>query len=469
MNFSFREIVDLLMKRLILIIICTFSGMCIFYIVNQFIIRPAYTASVQMYVNADAAASSADLNELYYAQKVVSTYINFLQTKVFYSKVIEESGLDYSPEQLKKMTEIKAVNNTEIFQINVTSYSAQDSFRLVQAMQTISPDLIHSIKDNTEISVVDPAALPDSPSGPNIPVNTIAGGFLGFILSILASFLWELIDVNVKNEEELIRKYQKPILGSIPNYNTGKKRKNRLVKFLPKRWKQKKRKREDKAINDDTRFMITEAYKALRTNLRYTLRKDGCRKILVNSPVPEDGKSTTCSNIGITIAQTGARVLLIDCDLRKGRLHGFFSLKSSPGISDILSGMMDVENVIQKTSYANLQVLTMGSIPPNPTELLASIQMEELLRHLEKNYDYIVIDSPPVNVVSDALSLVKQVDGIVIVVRENHTSHPNIANAITKYEFIEPKILGFVLNGTSLNQGHQSKSKYYYYRKYSND
>ena len=467
MEFSFKEIIALFRKRYALIILCTFAGLCSLYVINKYLIEPSYTASVQMYVNSKDTNSSANLNDLYYAQKVVTTYINFLQTKVFYTQVLEKSRLDYTQMQLKEMTEINAVNNTEIFQISVTSYKAEDSYHLVTVMQEIAPELIRKIKTSAEISVVDPVTFPTEPSGPNVLLNTVAGGLLGFLLSVVVSFSWEMIDVNVKSQEELTKKYQKPILGAIPNYDTHKRRSYLFRKIFHK--KQQKKGRNSNAINEDTKFATTEAYKALRTNLRYTICKEGCKKVLINSPIPEDGKSTTCANIGITIAQTGAKVLLMDCDLRKGRLHSFFHIKSRPGVSDLLSGIINEKDVIQNTAHANLQVITMGSMPPNPTELLAGTGMEELIKKLEKNYDYIILDSPPVNVVSDALSLTKLVDGIILVVRENCTSHPNIASAISKYEFVEAKILGFVLNGISLNQGNKMKSQYYYYHKNKND
>jgi capsular exopolysaccharide synthesis family protein len=461
MEFSINNIIALLWKRFILITFCTLSGLCIFSVFTRVAIDSTYSASVQMYVNSDDTTSSIDLNDLYYAQKVVTTYINFLKTKIFYAQVIEESGLNYTAGELKNMTEINAINNTEIFQISVTSSSAEDSFRLVTVMQELAPELIKSIKSSAEISVVDPVAYPTGPSGPNILLNTAIGGLLGFFLSVSMSFLWEIIDVKVKNQEELKRKYNKPILGAIPNYDEH--RAKRTLFQMKDAIIHRNNVRNDKVIKDDTDFLITEAYKELRTNLRYSLSKDGCKKILVNSPISQDGKSTICTNVGITIAQTGARVLLMDCDLRKGRLHNFFNLKSNPGISELLIGLAKEKDVIQNTIYHNLQVITMGKTPPNPAELLTGSQMEELLKVLEKNYDFIIIDSPPVNVVSDALSLTKLVDGVIIVARENITSHPNIAGAISRLEFVDAKIIGFVFNGVSIKKGNKSKSQYYYY------
>lgn len=465
MEFSMKEIIALLIKRFMFIIICTFGGMCIFFAANHYVIKPSYTASVQLYVNANDTTTVADLNELNYAQKVVSTYINFLQTKVFYTQVISQSGLDYSYVQLKSMTKIQSVDNTEIFQISVTTYSADDSYQLVSAMQEIAPILIRSIKSNAEISVVDPVYKPYSPSGPNIMINTLVGGLLGFITAVLTSFLWEVIDVNVKNEEELLTKYKKPILGSIPDYNFSKRRKYLLHKFIPF-LRKRKIKNGKKNIKEEAKYMVNEAYNSLRTNLRFTLRKDGCKKIIINSPLPEDGKSTTSVNIAITISQTGAKVLLLDCDLRKGTLHTYFGLRCVPGMSDTISGMVSEKDAIQDTPYDNLQIITMGAVPPNPSELLGSYQMEDLIKKLEKVYDYIIIDSPPINVVSDVLSLVKLTDGVVIVIREGITPHPSIHSAIEKYNFSGANLLGFVMNAISINNAGNSKSKYYYYYKY---
>lgn len=473
MDFSFKEIVALLIKRFVLISVCTFSGLILFFLVNSLIVQPSYTANVQLYVNSnDKETKTATLSELDYAQKVVTTYINFLQTKVFYKQVTDKSGLDYTSEEIRNMTSIFAVNNTEIFQISVTSHNPDDSYQLARVMQEVAPRMIKSIKDTADISVVDPVVLPASPSGPNVLLNSFIGAFLGFVLSVMASFIWDIIDINVKNQEDLTKKYSLPVLGNIPDFDEASREKTGLKKFLLKFKKPEDQKTEhqktehhkiDKSIDENTKFLVTEAYKSFRTNLRFSLRKEGCRKIIVSSPVPEDGKTTTSTNIAITIAQTNSKVLLLDCDLRKGRLHNFFNTKSSPGISDCLSGMIDVKEAIYSTTHENLYIMPMGSIPPNPTELMASKQMEDLIQRLEMEYDYIIMDTPPVNVVSDSLSLVKMVDGVVLVVREGRTSHPNIEGALRKFKFAETNLLGFVLNGGTYNTGKAYKSRYYYY------
>ncbi len=465
MELSLIEIFRLLIKRFWFIALSIILCAGILYIKNNYFTSPTYTASVQMYVSSSDNTKAGDLNELTYAQKIVTTYIGFLQTKNFFKSVIEESGLSYGPDQLKAMTTIQTVNNTEIFQISVTSLSAMDSYKLVTAMEKIAPDHIKNIKGKTTITVVDPPVIPVGPSGPNIRFNTMVGAFLGFAIAVIACFLRELFDVKVKNSEDLLKRYNIPIIGTIPNYGNKNQSHSIFIKIIKTIYLRLPFKggkgRYQKDINIENKFFVLEAYNALRTNLRFCIRKEGCKKLIISSPTPEDGKSSTSMNLAITISQTGAKVLLLDCDLRRGILHNKFKIKSAPGISDILSGLYEEKNIIQYTSYDKLDVLTMGVIPPNPTELLGSLQMEELIKRLEKMYDYILIDTPPVNVVSDTLSMIKMVDGIVIVVREGITTHPNIAAAISKFNFTRANIVGFVINGATIRQNYKSNSHYY--------
>jgi len=460
-EYSLTDVLAIMIKHFLLIVLCTFLGFLSFYLVNRYVTEPSYTAQVKMYVNPNEATGSGDLNELNYAQKVITTYINFLKTNRFYQEVAEGSGLSYTADELKRMTTIQSVDNTEIFEISVTSNDPMDSYLLAGTMQEITPGFIKNIKDSSEISIVDPVVLPESPSGPNILLNTLVGGILGLLLSVMASFLWEAFNVKIKSKEELVKRYSIPVIGSIPYY---KRREKSLFDFIPIPVVGKRSlllaQRGD--AKEERRFDVNEAFQELKTNMRFTLFHGGCKKIIITSPLPEEGKSTTSSNLAIKLAQSGERVLLLDCDLRKGKISSYFKLRSKPGMSDLLSGLLSEKEVIQYTPYEKLQVITMGSIPPNPAVLLGSPQLEELFQRLEKNYDYIIIDSPPVNVVSDVLSLAKSVDGIAVVVREGVTTHPNVANALEKFKLADAVVLGFIINGSSRNQGKRSKSYYYY-------
>ena len=222
-------------------------------------------------------------------------------------------------------------------------------------------------------------------------------------------------------------------------------------------------------LKDTTGFHIVEAYKATRTNIMFSLANTKCKKIMVTSPLLKEGKSTTTINLAISFAQTGAKVLVIDCDLRKPTIHRKLGISSPRGLSHVISGLapLDGEDVIQKEIYPNLDVITSGHIPPNPAELLGSVDMAEVVCKLEERYEYIFFDTPPINIVTDASALIPWVSGCVIVVRQGQTQQRELKDAVAKLNFIGTKILGVVLTGAKGREGKRKYGKYSKYGEYS--
>lgn len=464
MEFTVRDILHLIKKRFLLIAFCTLAGLLISFLFTKCFVDRTYTASTQFYVSTQSSTST-NLSDLDYAQKIAETYINFLNTRQFYTEVLKMSGLPYSMSELRSMTEIKTVRNTEIFSITVNTKSPEDSYELVKNMEILAPKLIEDIKSDAVISVVDPVIYQGAPTGPNILLNTLLGGISFGLLSFFAFVLKEVMNLKVANQEDLLKHYDVPLLGSIPDFSTGQRGSRYKViedikAILIKKGILNECKKE--TIMGDS-FLTVESYKAFRTNLKFSIRKEECKKILITSPSPEDGKSTTSINLAIAISQSGYKVLLIDGDLRKGRIHHYFKGKNQPGLSDLLSHMNTIKECLYITPYDNLHIMPMGSMPPNPSELLGSKQMELLINDLEMEYDYIILDTPPINVVADSLSLIKSMDGAVLVVRENKTTYADIENALMKYRYAKANVLGFVLNGISEKGLGKYKSKYYYY------
>lgn len=214
-------------------------------------------------------------------------------------------------------------------------------------------------------------------------------------------------------------------------------------------------------IQPALKFRIEEAYKTIRANIMFSVIKKGCKTIVVSSSNPSEGKTTTTVNLAVTIAQADQRVLLIDGDLRKPKIHQYFSISNAPGLTnylgDSISGRKktDLFSVIHPTEYENLSILCSGTIPPNPAELLGSELMSDFLQEISTKYDYIIIDTPPINVVSDALPLIRESDGVVLVVRQNQTTHPELQKALSALEFIDAKLLGFVVNFVESKAGHK--------------
>lgn len=214
-------------------------------------------------------------------------------------------------------------------------------------------------------------------------------------------------------------------------------------------------------IRPERKFQITEAYKLIRTNIMFSLLKDGCKKIVISSSQSREGKTTTAINVAVSLSQTDVRVLLIDADLRKPRVGQYFDYKEAPGLTNYLGKLVTLPEVLHQTEFSNLSVLCSGVNVPNPSELLASEKMASFMAETENNYDYIVIDTPPLNVVVDALPLIKLSDGVVLVVRERYSTFPQLNQSIRNVELIGGKILGMVLND-SKSKGLDQYQKYGY-------
>lgn len=200
-----------------------------------------------------------------------------------------------------------------------------------------------------------------------------------------------------------------------------------------------------------------ESYRVLRTNIQYSSIDKKIKRMLVTSSDPGEGKSTTAGNLALTFSQDEKRVLLIDCDLRKPSLHKKFRISNNIGLSDVILDKTKLEKaIIKKNDY--LDILPAGKVPPNPSELLGSKALEDLLDELGEKYDVIILDTPPLHAVTDAQILSTKVDGVILVVRAERTKKESVIEAKGVLEKVNANILGTVLNG-----GESSKGKYYYY------
>lgn len=217
-------------------------------------------------------------------------------------------------------------------------------------------------------------------------------------------------------------------------------------------------------------FQIVEAYKTVRTNLLFALAPHNLKIVLISSAEPNAGKSTVSSNLAITTAQTGARVLLIDADLRKPSQHRTFRVKKHNGLSRVLSGELSFEECVNHEVAHNTDLLPSGSLPPNPSELLSSQPMDELLELALAQYDYILIDTPPLGVVSDALVLCEKAAGIVLVTRQGQTTYDELRTSIESVNNVNGKLLGVVIsdvNDSTRPYRNYTRGKYYKAYNYS--
>ncbi|MDY0082625.1 MAG: CpsD/CapB family tyrosine-protein kinase, partial [Ignavibacteriaceae bacterium] len=212
----------------------------------------------------------------------------------------------------------------------------------------------------------------------------------------------------------------------------------------------------------------SESFRALRTRIQFSRPdKENLKTIVVTSPSPQEGKTFVTINLAGSFAQTEKKVLLVDCDLRKPRIHRVFEVKKDPGLIDYLVGEKSLDEVIHKSSLKNLYYLTAGTIPPNPSEMLDSKQMDDFLAIVREKYDYVIIDSPPIIAITDAEILTKKVDGTILVVSSEVTEFPMMerANQIILHD--QTTMIGTVLNNFDTNSAYGSHYKYKYYYYYS--
>ncbi len=291
------------------------------------------------------------------------------------------------------------------------------------------------------IEIIERAAVPFSPSSPKTLVNLMLGSVIGLFLGVLLAFVKEYLDVRVQTPEELKRRGFVPF-APIMNMDPEIERLGRGDKLTAK----------DKAVDPHLITLsfpfssIAESYRQMRTNLQFARVGEPLRTLLVTSPAPGEGKSTTACNLAIAFAQTGKRVLLVDADLRRPTLDAKFMLKKEPGLTEFVTGKQPLTAVIQHTKVENLHAMCSGEIPPNPAELLGSEAMRDIIEKISRQYDIVVFDSSPILAVTDAAVVSTMVDGTLVVVSAGKTRLQDLDQATELLEGVGGKVTGVVLN-----------------------
>jgi len=298
----------------------------------------------------------------------------------------------------------------------------------------------------TNIRVVDKAVVPRQPARPKKKLNLLIAFVLGIFGGGGLSFLIESLDQSVKTPEDLKNRVKIPTLATIavPHDPDDKDTKPEFITSLK------------------PRSNITEAYRGLRTSIVFTAVEHKRKSILLTSSGPQEGKTTNAINLAIVMAQSGERTVLLDADLRQPRIEKAFGLEIGRGLTEILAETDELENVIHKTDIPNLDIITCGAIPPNPSELLGSKKMDGLLSTLEEMYDRIIIDTPPVLAVTDAVVLSGKVDGTIVVVRAGEANR----NAVKKTKELLETVRTSYLLGAILNMVETTRTSGYYYYYY---
>jgi capsular exopolysaccharide synthesis family protein len=295
----------------------------------------------------------------------------------------------------------------------------------------------------TNVRVVDKAIVPGAPFSPNVRGEMTFAFVAGLVFAIGLAFGFEYLDNRIKTPQELKATLSVPFLGMVPMIvNDKQAMKNPL-------------------LNNGVPQNFAEAFKTVRTNVLFSSAEEGMRTLVVTSAGPGEGKSLVASNLSIAMAQAGQRVLLIDADMRRPRVHEIFGGDQEPGLSNVLAGNAKTSEAIHKSSVAGLWLMHAGHIPPNPAELLASRRYTDFIASLASHFDWVLLDTPPVMVVADSSILANQASGVVFVVGADNTSRQAARTAVEQLDTASAHVVGTVLNKVDIVRNPYYYSSYY--------
>jgi len=303
----------------------------------------------------------------------------------------------------------------------------------------------------------------------------VLGLLVGLMLGSGAAFVVEHMNSAIHRRDEIEQVLQIPGLAIIPQIASAANA-NRLrlagvsmPKLLGKRnGNGNARNGQGLVTVHDHRSVGAEAFRTLRTNLIFSQAVQTLKTIAITSPSPSDGKTTTSSNLSVTFAQQGMRVVLVDCDLRRARLHNVFRATREPGLTQLVLGQCDMSQAVRKTQVDGLTFMPAGALPPNPAELLGGAQMRSVLAKLQQEFDVVILDSPPVHVAADASILATMADGVILVLRAGHTERDAAQDALHRLRAVNARIVGAVLNDPD-HKVPQYGGEYYYDEYYTDE
>ncbi|OBQ40352.1 MAG: chain-length determining protein [Anabaena sp. CRKS33] len=353
--------------------------------------------------------------------------------KVF---MVNKSRLDSLPRLEQQQLQLQR-------QLMVAQTTYQELLRQFQLVQVMENQNVGNAR------IISEALVPEIAVSPKKPLNLALGGFLALLLGAGTALLLESMNQTLKNIEEANRLLGFPLLGTIPLYGE-KKTKNPVEGLL------------EVPLLDQPYSPVSTSLEMLHTNLGFTISDKELQVILVTSSTSGEGKSFVAGNLAVAASHVGKRVLLIDCDMRRPRQHRIWEIPNLLGMSNILAGQNEVKPAIHKV-FLNVDMLPAGKIPPNPVTLLDSQRMADLIEKARQDYDFVIIDSPPLTAVTDPLIISKFADGILLVVRPGQVEYSALKSAKSLLNQSKVPVLGMAVNGVSEESGYGG---YYYYRGY---
>ncbi|GAA4415521.1 polysaccharide biosynthesis tyrosine autokinase [Georgenia halophila] len=447
-----RDYVTVLRSRWLLASLVAVSTIAATALVTL-LMTPSYTAETRMYFSIQGEHSIAELQQgSTFTQAQLSSYAEVATSPFVLEPVIEEMGLDATPGQLAERLTVDVPPGTTILTITSSDQDAHQAATLANAvaaeLSRAASELSPSQADGMEpvsATIVSPAVAPSSPSSPNVVLNLALGLVIGVVLGVAAAVLRHMLDTKVRDQEDVADVTDSPVVG--------------VVSFEP-----------DKAtqhifMDSDPMGVRAEAVRRLRTNLQFYNVDRSSISVVVTSSVPGEGKSITSVNLAVALADAGARVLLVDGDLRRPSLAEYTGLEGGAGLTTVLIGRAELEDVVQPWRQSSLWIVPAGPTPPNPSELLGSATMAEFMERASAMYDVVLYDSPPLLPVTDAAVLSRRAAGTLVVAGADRIHRAQLRESLSMLEAVGARVIGVALNKVQQSRLRQR----YYYGTYGSD
>lgn len=395
---------------------------------------PRYSATTRLFFSVQGSESVTDLAQgSTFAEKQMTSYAEVATSPLVLDSVTRELGLTSTAEELAQTITAVVPSDTVILEVTATDPDPTRAMDVANAvgeqLAKVSATLVPQREDGSDAvqaTTLASARLPAAPSSPNVVRNLAVAFALGLIMGAGFALLRHVLDTKIRNDQDVRALTDRPLLGAIAF--------DEAVPTHPV------------MVADQPLSAPSEAIRRLRTNLQFVGVASGSKSVVVTSSIPGEGKSTTAINLAVSLADAGSRVILIDADLRRPSVAEYLGLEGRAGLTSVLIGRADAEDVIQPWRDSGLDILPSGQVPPNPSELLGSAAMKGLLATLEAKYDVVLLDTPPLLPVTDATILTKLVGGALVVVGADRIHRAQLAESLDTLETADAQLHGLVLN-----------------------
>lgn len=414
---------------------------------------PKYESTTTLYVSVRSGGSEAT-GDLFqgasFAQSAVTSYIDVATTAIVLDRVADELDTDISRSQLDKMLDVSSPVDSVLISITAAHSDPAIAADVANTTGDVLIDVVENEIEITEgqdspvqVRMIDPGVIPVHRTSPNLWLNSALGLIIGLTLGIGGALLRGLLDTRIHSVRDLEQLTDAPVVGRIAYDDQITQRP--LV------------------VHDDPRSPRAEAFRTLRTSMQFLGTDEGSKVFVVSSAMPNEGKTHVVANLAIVLAESGASVALVDADMRKPRLAEVMGIEGAVGLSDVLISRAELDDVLQPWGTDQLTVLPAGQIPPNPSELLGSTAMQQVINDLGERADYVLIDAPPILPVTDAAVLSTLTTGTLLVAAVGKTKRQDINQALESLETVESRFLGFIVNRVPIRSADVSGLMSYKY------